>query len=97
MYTMLARIVYNLSNIFLTADDVPVATNLINCNLILMQVFDGLANSFPFHVSETSHLSTVSMCTIVPKSISGSVYVPYLALFPGQSHLPSPANENVLL
>ena len=99
MYTMLATILHNSPNIFLTADDESVTISLIvisfSCRYLMARLTASL--SILGECSETSHLSTVSMCTIVPESISRSVYVQYLAPFPGESHLPSPANETVLL
>ena len=99
MYTMLATILHNSPNIFLTADDASVTISLIvisfSCRYLMARLTASL--SILGECSETSRLSTVSMCTIVPESISRSVYVQYLTLFPGESHLPSPANETVLL
>ena len=96
---MMSTVLHNILSIFLTAVDASVTISLMvmsfSCRCFMARLTASL--SILGDRSETSRLSTISMCTIVPESISRSVYMQYLALDPGESHLPSPANDTVLL
>ena len=76
---MMSTVLHNILSIFLTAVDASVTISLMvmsfSCRCFMARLTASL--SILGDRSETSRLSTISMCTIVPESISRSVYMQY--------------------